>query len=143
MTPLGSLYDISFPRIYSDCVVAANHQGCFVPRKSLEDRLGFDESLRYAADGKFLDSLLLDHKMITLPEVCFSFVMGGASTLGYRSTLSEIATYREDKPSKLQVLFLRIKTQIRIIIIRYERAFLPYLVLRQKRMLRELDRMNN
>ena len=141
LTPLGAIYDISIPTTYSNRIVAANHQGCFVPKSALEYRSGFDESLRYAADGKFLDSLLMDHKMIVLPDACFSFLMGGASTLSYSSTLKEIATYREGDLPRINAFFLRLKTRIRLIIIRYERIFSPYLAFRSRKIQRVINKL--
>lgn len=131
-TPSGFLYDISIPRIQSDKYVIANHQGCFVPLSALIIQSGFDEDLKYAADGKFLDSMLKTYSMAVNERVIITFAMGGASTRNYRKTLSEIESYRKVEYSTLARWLLIIKTRIRVIVIQNEFVFRPCLSRRSK-----------
>lgn len=108
----GHIYDIALPRIFDE-EVHCNHQGVFVKRKAYEEIGGFDETLKLAADGKFLDSLLQFGKIKEINTVITTFVMGGRSARNFRTTLEEIATYRSKKASDKMNSLLMIKTKLR------------------------------
>lgn len=111
-TKNGILYDVDVPRMLSD-ELHCNHQGVIVRRSSFIDLKGFDENLKMAADGKFLDSLVPLGEIKFVNFVITSFVIGGASSQNFRTTLEEISTYRERSNSKLNEIYIFAKTILR------------------------------
>jgi hypothetical protein len=103
---------------------------------------GYDESLTLAADGKLLDTIVNSgsYKIHNLATV--GFQMGGASSLNYAKTISEIFSYRPDQKMKLKNSYLRYKTSIRLCIIDLEenrfikKAVKIYFAFRQFRVLK-------
>jgi glycosyltransferase involved in cell wall biosynthesis len=106
------IYDVAIPEIFNG-ELHCNHQGVFVKREIYEKIGGFDETLKMAADGKFLDSLLKFGNIKEITTVITAFVMGGRSAKYFKMTLEEIATYRINGPSNKTNLLLMFKTKLR------------------------------
>ena len=71
-----------------------NHQGVVMLKKNLQ-RLGFfDESLKFAADGKLLDQAIRDFTFHCTDHAFVAFQLGGTSSQNYRTTIRETLTYR-------------------------------------------------
>lgn len=108
----GHIYDIALPTIFEG-ELHCNHQGVLVRRGAYEQIGGFDENLRMAADGKFLDSLLQIGEIKEIRNVITAFVMGGRSAKNFKVTLEEIETYRKKSTSNKSKLLLKLKTTLR------------------------------
>jgi hypothetical protein len=74
-----------------------NHQGVIVKRDLINSVSGFDESLKFAADGKLLDSIARISKPFFIEDILVGFELGGTSSINFKQTLQEIATYRHQK----------------------------------------------
>jgi hypothetical protein len=102
-------------------IARINHQGCAIRKADFSALGGFDEELRYAADGKLLDSLIRDTLPVLTNHVFVAFTMGGLSTENFRDTLIEIQSYRPRKQSFfLEQKWLLLATQFRKYLIRHE-----------------------
>lgn len=111
-TKSGNLYDIAIPNLLED-ELHCNHQGVFIRRSAYLAIGGFDETLKMAADGKFLDALVKLGKIESINFVVTSFVMGGRSAQNFLTTLEEISSYRKNLSSKNKKNILILKTQLR------------------------------
>ena len=105
VTPQDYWFDVSLPRIIqSDAGLQAHahHQGVLV-RRSICDKIdgGFDTSLKFAADGKFLDQAINHSEYLIVDSIFCVFVMGGASAKNYVRTVRETLTYRKNEKLKL------------------------------------------
>jgi glycosyltransferase involved in cell wall biosynthesis len=124
VTPLGYLYDFTRASVETNDsykIARINHQGCAIRKADFLVLGGFDEELRYAADGKLLDSLIKDTSPIITNHVFVAFTMGGLSTMNFRDTLIEIQSYRPSKRSFfLERRRLLLATQFRKYLIKHE-----------------------
>jgi len=75
-------------------VANINHQGFISKKELIIGQDGFDESLKFAGDGKLLDSLVTNFSIELHNDILVSFEIGGASTLHFRALLNEIDSYR-------------------------------------------------
>jgi glycosyltransferase involved in cell wall biosynthesis len=123
----GNLWHTSHPRlrylVEKDYTFAEiNHQGFIVSANAMKSIGGFDTSLRYAADSKFMD-LVVNTQLTLLSDICVAnFMIGGASSQNISKTLDEIDLHRSKSEtvrnlSHRRVLFI-LKTKIRLIIIK-------------------------
>jgi glycosyltransferase involved in cell wall biosynthesis len=71
-----------------------NHQGVVMLKKNLEKLGFFDESFKFAADGKLLDQAIRDFTFHCTDHAFVAFQLGGASSQNYRTTIREILEYR-------------------------------------------------
>lgn len=104
-TPQGDWFDISWPKILESNLnreAHVHHQGALL-RKTICDRVdgGFDTNLKFAADGKFLDIAATRANIFIVESVLVVFVMGGASSKNYSSTVREAVLYR--KSTKINI----------------------------------------
>jgi putative colanic acid biosynthesis glycosyltransferase len=93
----GFLTDISIPRIeiiQEYQIADLNHQGAVICAEILESMGGFDESFKFAADGKLLDSVQKQYGFSTSDEIFIGFEMGGTAARQYRETVKETQRYR-------------------------------------------------
>ena len=99
ISPAGNIWHISYPKINKPSgsnytIAEINHQG-FVARLSAIIAAGyFDTTLRFAADGKLMDSILNNWEFILSNQIISKFVIGGRSATNYSRVLKEIDTYR-------------------------------------------------
>ncbi len=104
-TPQGDWFDVSWPKILdvpSGREAHVHHQGVLL-RRTICEKIegGFDTKLRFAADGKFLDIAAGQSNALIIDSILAVFVMGGASSKNYISTVREAASYR--KSEKLNI----------------------------------------
>jgi glycosyltransferase involved in cell wall biosynthesis len=151
LTKSGYLYDLYYPRVLRslDSVVAAfHHQGCLISNHVFQKIGGYDESLTLAADGKLLDTIVSSgsYKIHNLATV--GFRMGGASSMNYAETISEIFSYRPDQIMKLENSYFRYKTSIRLCLIDleesrfFQKIVKSYFAFRQYRVLKSNNTSN-
>lgn len=100
VTPQDYWFDISWPNVIKSetgLQAHAHHQGVLV-RRSICHNIdgGFDTSLNFAADGKFLDEAISHAEYLIVDSVFCVFVMGGASAKNYVRTVRESFTYRKN-----------------------------------------------
>ena len=109
-TPQGYWFDVSKPSFIEvqDRVQAnIHHQGAIVRTTTCRSLGGgFDVRMKFAADGKMLDSIASSYKYIILNKILVVFTMGGASSKNFRQTLLETKTYRQ-KVSTSKILLLK------------------------------------
>lgn len=100
-TPQGDWFDVSWPKILdvpSGREAHVHHQGVLIKRIICEEIIGgFDTGLRFAADGKFLDIAAGKSNVLIIDSILAIFVMGGASSKNYISTVREAASYRKSE----------------------------------------------
>ena len=97
LTPKGSYYDVVTPSILmiNDYLVAGfHHQGVITSREVFENIGGFDENLKFAADGKFLDSAIANFEYSLSNVIATGFSMGGRSMKNFAQTVYEASRYR-------------------------------------------------
>ena len=113
----GYLLDISTPRTrwVGEYVVGEyNHQGV-VCRRDLFDTLGaFDTSMRFGADGKFLDGLASAGRVELRSDILVGFTLGGASGRNYRATVAETNIFRPTDVSQRDEFILVLRNAVRV-----------------------------
>lgn len=111
------VYAISFPKVVQigklEKHAIMNHQGVIMKRSLLDTLGGFDESMRYASDGKLLDAAIDVSRFEFRDEIIVAFSFGGASALNHKKVWSEIRTYRTITQTPLEIWRMGIKTQLR------------------------------
>lgn len=119
----GFVYAITKPEVHKislfESYAIMNHQGVLVRREVIENLGGFDESLKYAADGKLLDYVSQNFMIEICNEAIVAFVYGGASSSNHKNVWQEIKTYRVATISPLQIFTRSIKTKLRTTIFSY------------------------
>jgi len=141
VTDLGYFYSYCVPRLDSflNYVVANfHHQGTLINTRWFLESGGYDESLRFASDGKILDSIAQKSTVAFSEKALVGFKLGGLSGLNLRQTLAEIASYRPPNESEKTKSFLIVKNFLRIRLLRIEKFMITklYLELREKKNLR-------
>jgi glycosyltransferase involved in cell wall biosynthesis len=113
----GLIYAITIPEIQkislTESYAIMNHQGVLVRRDVIEKSGGFDESLKYAADGKLLDHISTNYIIKICNEAVVAFVHGGTSSSNHKKVWGEIKTYRISTISPLQIYLRTLKTRLR------------------------------
>lgn len=147
-TPSGFIFSVTVPKIVktgSYQVADFHHQGVLVKRDAAISINGFDEKLRIAADGKFLDKILELYGATEVAIPLVGFTLGGISLANYRNTIKETKSYRPTTDSNFKELLLSLKSKIRILLIMLEEspfiglAIRKYLSLREKRITQQID----
>jgi len=102
-TKNGFVFALTSPRILtvgSYKIADFHHQGVIVAKTIAAKEGGFDENLKIAADGKFLDAITAKFP-VTLTEILLAgFQMGGVSLSNYTKALSETRSYRTVKRNR-------------------------------------------
>jgi glycosyltransferase involved in cell wall biosynthesis len=123
VTHNGFVYSITSPEVHEisplESYAIMNHQGVLVRKEVIEISGGFDETLKYAADGKFLDYVSQNFEIKICKDAIVAFVYGGASSLNHKKVWEEIKTYRVATISPIQIFMRSIKTKIRANIFNY------------------------
>lgn len=112
----GAAVDIAVPKLISKGsgrMLDGNHQGFVVKKSAAAVSGNFDVSLRYAADGKLMDSVASGDGVVLDSTILTAFVIGGASSLNISKTLAEIQTYRGGAESWLPIRAIAMRTSIR------------------------------
>ncbi len=111
------IYAISVPEILHvdqfKRYAIMNHQGVVLKRSLLEFLGGFDESMRFASDGKLLDAALAFSRIMIRKEILVAFTFGGASSENHKKVWKEIGTYREITFSPFEIWRMGFKTKLR------------------------------
>lgn len=140
-TKSGFIYDLSIPKVYGirDYIVAnLNHQGVLVTKKVFYSVGAFDENLRFAADGKFLDKVASEGDFFLSKKFYVGFAMGGTASRFFRKTLKETNSYRPRGDSRFKALSFILKDKLRRTLLSLEQMKVVrvpihwYLALRQQ-----------
>jgi glycosyltransferase involved in cell wall biosynthesis len=111
-------FDLSIPKFVlkpSGVEAHVHHQGVLIRREIVaKNCINFDENLKFAADGKFLDSCARVTEFISLDKVLVAFRMGGASSKNFKKTLDETSTYRD---KEFFTTSIRVKNYLREILL--------------------------
>lgn len=147
VTDLGYFYSYFVPRLisYANYLVANfHHQGTLINTRWFLESGGYDESLRFASDGKILDSIAQKSTVAISEKALVGFKLGGQSGLNLRQTLTEIATYRPSSQSGKTKSFVVTKNFLRLHVLQLEKNMLAklYLELREKKNLRAFGSSN-
>jgi hypothetical protein len=101
-------------------VAQFNHQGVFMKRRLFIEIGGFDESLKYAADGKLLDTAVRIARTEMIDDCFVAFKLGGASSINYAHSVAESRLYRPSLDNLLQRKYKLSRNKIRIFILNHE-----------------------
>lgn len=104
----GNLWGTTLPEVISDSHIGrkyliANHQGCIINRDAFWHFEGYDEKLRYAADGKLLDQIATAYQSEIRKEIICKYLLGGTSSENFSSLLNEISLYRKSVLLKVPI----------------------------------------
>lgn len=126
------LLDITYPQLKKSAnfnYLLANHQGVLI-RNSLAMKVGgFDESMKFASDGKFLDAAVAAGQVTLIPYAIVNVEIGGVASQNIRTTLQEMNTYRRNFISPLQIEVNFYKNFLKMTILN-SRSILITLILR-------------
>jgi glycosyltransferase involved in cell wall biosynthesis len=115
----GYLYNVSVPKA-AKTYWQLHHQGAVIAKAAYQAIGGYDTNLKWAADGKLLDSLVSRGGVQIYNETLVGFEIGGASAVNYRKVIKEIETYRKLDLNKFQLIFLDFKNFLKLLLIRIE-----------------------
>ncbi len=111
------VYAISVPQVLDiggvEKHAIMNHQGVVLKRSLLATLGGFDESMRFASDGKLLDAASVVSRFILREEILVAFSFGGASALNHKKVWQEIGTYRKIAYTPFEIWIMGFKTGLR------------------------------
>ena len=141
LTPSQRYYSLSIPKVIereSSQYAIFHHQGCILNGMIFSQVGGFDENLRFAADGKLIDSMnsISDSAIVSIVTV--GFEMGGATSKNFWQSLNEIRIYRHQVLTKRSMVLYQIKETLRGWMLKIDktslgRSFLtPYLQRREE-----------
>jgi hypothetical protein len=106
-----------------------HHQGVLVKKNAALLLQGFDEKLKLAADGKFLDNFIKNFSYKISDSYLSGFVLGGASLRNFTLTLEETSSFRLNYVSPTKVI--RIKSKLRLMLILFQKYPLTNLFIGQ------------
>jgi glycosyltransferase involved in cell wall biosynthesis len=141
LTPSQHYYSLSIPKVIgreSSQYAIFHHQGCILNGMIFSQVGGFDETLRFAADGKLIDSMISISNSAIVPIVTVGFEMGGATSKNFWYSLNEIRIYRHQVLTKRSMVLYQIKETLRGWMLKIDktslgRTFLtPYLQRREE-----------
>jgi glycosyltransferase involved in cell wall biosynthesis len=113
----------SFPHIFSVGeyrVANFNHQGVLMSKELFSKLGGFDESLKFASDGKLLDLAISDSEVEFVKSCYVAFRLGGASTQNYKMSINEAKTYRPSHESFYRRLINSLHNLARVVYLKFE-----------------------
>jgi len=96
-TESGKIYSVTIPKVLGNIghqIADFHHQGVLVKKTDALLLQGFDEKLKLAADGKFLDNFIRNFSYKISDSYLSGFVLGGASLRNFVVTLNETTSYR-------------------------------------------------
>jgi glycosyltransferase involved in cell wall biosynthesis len=144
LTPSQRYYSLSIPKVIvreSSKYAIFHHQGCILNGVIFSQVGGFDETLRFAADGKLIDSMISISDSAIVPTVAVGFEMGGATSKNFWHSLNEIRIYRQQVLTKRGMVFYQIKETFRSLMLKIDKTSIgrswlaPYLQKREKSIL--------
>jgi glycosyltransferase involved in cell wall biosynthesis len=131
-TKMGMKFAVTIPKIVtrnSYQIADFHHQGVIVTKKIATIEGGFDEHLKIAADGKFLDGIASKYPVLVTDTLLAGFQLGGVSLSNYRKTLNETRLYRKEKRDRKREYSNVLKSKVRkYILASEERRFFGILV---------------
>jgi glycosyltransferase involved in cell wall biosynthesis len=147
LTPNGYIYDLTSPEISANHF-RIHHQGAFMSAKAFHREGGYDSSLKWAADGKLLDSICRQGLVEISHHIEIGFEIGGASALNYREVLLETSTYRNSQTSVFDLCLLRVKNRIKLGFVKLSKSRISpvtyrYFQLRQNRVIQNRLKFNS
>lgn len=116
LTPSQHYYSLSIPKIVvrgPSKYAIFHHQGCILNTEIFLQAGGFDENLKFAADGKLIDSMISIVAPSIVPIVAVGFEMGGATSKNFWYSLNEIRIYRHQVLTKRSMVVYQIKEALR------------------------------
>jgi glycosyltransferase involved in cell wall biosynthesis len=144
----GFVFSLTIPhcRLIDGYKVADfHHQGVLVQKMAAISIGSFDEELKFAADGKFLDAIIQDYQFSITPIPLAGFYLGGRSLTKFFKTIKEADSYRP-RVSSSNVQYLQsFKSKIRLAMLFFESnpviyPFLRiYLSRREKKFLNQIE----
>jgi glycosyltransferase involved in cell wall biosynthesis len=120
LTRDGYLYDMTIPKI-TNTHYQIHHQGAFLSNAIFKQIGGYDVSLKWAADGKLLDTFAKFHRVLFGKPLTIAFEIGGASAQHYRELLREISIFRPNSISPVKIFYLSAKNKIKLVIYNLDR----------------------
>lgn len=150
LTPTQHYYSLSIPKVIereSAQYAIFHHQGCILNGTIFLQVGGFDETLRFAADGKLMDSMISVSDSVIVPIVTVGFEMGGATSKNFWHSLNEIRIYRRQVLTKRSMLLYQFKETLRELMLKIDktslgRSFLtPYLRMREESVIYSAEMM--
>lgn len=121
VTKTNHYYSLSLPRVKETTFgnyALFHHQGCLLNSTYFNKIGGFDDTLRLAADGKLLDSIIKQATPVISSHVSVGFEMGGATSRNFKKSLREILVYRPHSMSNQEIIIFRFKEFIRAVLLR-------------------------
>jgi glycosyltransferase involved in cell wall biosynthesis len=141
VTPSQRYYSLSIPKVIereSAQYAIFHHQGCILNGTIFSQVGGFDETLRFAADGKLIDSMISISDSTIVPIVTVGFEMGGTTSKNFWHSLKEIRIYRHQVLTKRGMILYQIKETLRGLMLKIDKTSLgrsylaPYLQKREE-----------
>lgn len=120
LTKKFEIYDLSIPTTQNigDYTIAHfNHQGVYMLRRVFQEIGGFDENLKFAADGKLLDRAVDLSKVLLTRDMYVGFEVGGTAVRNYFSTVKEMEEYRPSTQSPLNFMISILKNYAKVTLI--------------------------
>lgn len=121
LTTTSHYFSLSLPRIMvtaSGSYAFFHHQGSILSSTHFKNIGGFDETFKFAADGKLLDLMIKQSDPVIFPYVSVGFEMGGATSKNFRKSLAEIRVYRHLAMTNKEIINYQIKEFLRGLLLR-------------------------
>jgi glycosyltransferase involved in cell wall biosynthesis len=130
VTSLSDWFDVSWPKVVggpNGPEAHFHHQGV-VLKKIVADKVvgGFDTTLKFAADGKFLDRALNYANVLIINTILVVFVMGGASSKNFRRVVHETQSYRAGTELNLSLVVKNYARELILVILGHK--YLTHLI---------------
>lgn len=123
LTNNGRFFDVTIPKIEEkngEIVALTNHQGAIIAKEDWLRCGSFDVNLKFAADGKLLDCISSNSKVVISNSIWVGFEMGGTAAKNFVNTYREISTYRKNVKKGSKFLILVLKNRLRLLMLRME-----------------------
>jgi hypothetical protein len=123
LSKTGFVMAYSIPKIFEINgykIAQFNHQGVLMKRELFTEIGGFDENLKYAADGKLLDTAVRVACTEIIGDCFVAFKLGGASSINYAHSVKESRSYRPSLDNLLQRQYKVLRNKIRLFILKHE-----------------------
>ena len=120
LTPTDHFFSISIPKVVETKLgsnAIFHHQGCLLNRLIFNQTGGFDQTLKLAADGKLLDSMISIGAPVIVPIVAVGFEMGGATSKNFWRSLKEIRLYRPMSFTPQEMVYFQLKEFFRALLL--------------------------
>lgn len=125
LTDQFDVFDVSVPRIEQIGIYQIaniNHQGVIMSKDLFQQLHGFDENLKFAADGKLLDQFLAKFGFALTDLVFVGFEIGGTAGRNFRSTILEAKSFRPSTDGAFRSFSLILKNKAKMCFITIARV---------------------